>query len=471
MTKPNPDMESTYSYTSAGNTGRPVHPMCSAMASASWVGLFVARPPAGDKLSYREFTCPHCGSHLFGTSNCNGPSSEWIGHCHGSEEGRNCHFTWHRQTQDSEVMKPPPSAGESSPISPEATQDRGLATPATPSAAASAGGSGDGDKPLRLEYGKRYVNRGGRVTAPLVENTIRYCVSHPFHDKSENVCYREDGRWSESGEDDEEDLIAEYVEPQPAESPATAQSSEWRDIEKEKPAVGDRVIVLLPFGMRVQDDTWTGTGWMNNRGEVSHWQPINPPGSYQEIMQRPQPAESPDDWVAQDRVPLRKIDEYRYLWEESGTYSQWGTGIEDSRLRHNTNDGDDRIEIRCRRKDLPTKPEDPTAARKRKASESPCARCGQPIGNPVFTVCDDCWPLTGAAADKENTVSQFPADFAKDVDSLHFVQVNTPADKPRMRRVLLREYRLPADTTCEWSTSKAIIDMTTGRIHEAEVPE
>ncbi len=27
-----------------------------------------------------------------------------------------------------------------------------------------------------------------------------------------------------------------------------------------------------------------------------------------------------------------------------------------------------------------------------KPEPAPCARCGNPIGNPVFTVCDDCWP-------------------------------------------------------------------------------
>ena len=31
-----------YSYTSAGNTGRPVHPMCELMSAASWLGLYVA---------------------------------------------------------------------------------------------------------------------------------------------------------------------------------------------------------------------------------------------------------------------------------------------------------------------------------------------------------------------------------------------------------------------------------------------
>jgi hypothetical protein len=28
-------------------------------------------------------------------------------------------------------------------------------------------------------------------------------------------------------------------------------------------------------------------------------------------------------------------------------------------------------------------------------AERPCAVCGKEIGNPVFTVCDECWPLQG----------------------------------------------------------------------------
>jgi len=63
----------------------------------------------------------------------------------------------------------------------------------------------------------------------------------------------------------------------------------WIDMELQRPANGERVIVLLPFGMRVDDDTWTDdSGWLNHAcGYISHWQPINPPGTYQEIMERP----------------------------------------------------------------------------------------------------------------------------------------------------------------------------------------
>lgn len=59
-------------------------------------------------------------------------------------------------------------------------------------------------------------------------------------------------------------------------------------MEIQRPDDGERVIVLIPFGMRVEDDTYTEEyGWLNHHEYISHWQPINPPGTYQEIMQRP----------------------------------------------------------------------------------------------------------------------------------------------------------------------------------------
>lgn len=44
-----------------------------------------------------EFRCPECGSTHWGTSNCGGLISEWIGHC------RACSFTWKRD-EDHKVM-------------------------------------------------------------------------------------------------------------------------------------------------------------------------------------------------------------------------------------------------------------------------------------------------------------------------------------------------------------------------------
>ena len=50
-----------------------------------------------------QFTCPECGSHHFGTSNCTSPSDKWVGHCHGYIGGQPCRFSWPR-TDDSKYF-------------------------------------------------------------------------------------------------------------------------------------------------------------------------------------------------------------------------------------------------------------------------------------------------------------------------------------------------------------------------------
>ena len=43
----------------------------------------------------KQFTCPECGSHYFGTSNCTGPQDTWIRHCHGYyDDARRCDFSF-----------------------------------------------------------------------------------------------------------------------------------------------------------------------------------------------------------------------------------------------------------------------------------------------------------------------------------------------------------------------------------------
>lgn len=68
----------------------------------------------------------------------------------------------------------------------------------------------------------------------------------------------------------------------------------WNDMEIIRPEDGQRVIVLIPFGMRVAYDTYTESdGWLNHSEYISHWKPIDPPGTYTEIMNRPK-GELPD---------------------------------------------------------------------------------------------------------------------------------------------------------------------------------
>lgn len=64
-------------------------------------------------------------------------------------------------------------------------------------------------------------------------------------------------------------------------------------------------------------------------------------------------AESPDDWVVQDRCPYRPdLDEYRYLFSEGGVGGWTKTsGLTD--LHGHVDPSGGKLEIRCRRKDLP----------------------------------------------------------------------------------------------------------------------
>ena len=76
-------------------------------------------------------------------------------------------------------------------------------------------------------------------------------------------------------------------------------------------------------------------------------------------------AESPDDWVTQDRAPARKsIDQYRYIWR-SGKASAWDS-YDWLDVKHHvhgyTDDVGDRMEVRCRRKDLPVVEAEKTAS-------------------------------------------------------------------------------------------------------------
>lgn len=69
---------------------------------------------------------------------------------------------------------------------------------------------------MKLEYGKRYVTRDGRVTTPLEPNPI-YGSNYPFmaHVDDEPRTWAEHGSYSLSSITREEraDLVAEYPEP------------------------------------------------------------------------------------------------------------------------------------------------------------------------------------------------------------------------------------------------------------------
>ena len=71
---------------------------------------------------------------------------------------------------------------------------------------------------MKIEAGKRYVRRDGKISGVIEKG----CTDdlYPFCDDDSGDCYREDGLWL-LGEESDEDLISEYVEPiaeQPAET-------------------------------------------------------------------------------------------------------------------------------------------------------------------------------------------------------------------------------------------------------------
>ncbi len=97
-------------------------------------------------------------------------------------------------------------------------------------------------------------------------------------------------------------------------------------------------------------------------------------------------AEDPDEWVIQDRVPARELDECR--WIGSMTPDQWrpaGRFPDALGLYHGYTDDKFllRLEVRCRRRDLPkVKPEQVEQAEQ-------CAAC-EALAEPGTAGCKDC---------------------------------------------------------------------------------
>jgi hypothetical protein len=98
---------------------------------------------------------------------------------------------------------------------------------------------------IKLEYGKRYVTRDGRVCGPLVATPAdsRWHPDFPFFAEElppGDWCWREDGTWSvlhphEHGKD----LVAEYTEPEqadakPPESVRQFESGATRNLDHNK---------------------------------------------------------------------------------------------------------------------------------------------------------------------------------------------------------------------------------------------
>lgn len=81
----------------------------------------------------------------------------------------------------------------------------------------------------------------------------------------------------------------------------------------------------------------------------------------------PAPAESPDDWVTQDREEARPCDERRWVSVRTGCPGPWkGAGVLHliNTRKHGEVCNDYRLELRCRRDDLPPLPDEKPKTRK-----------------------------------------------------------------------------------------------------------
>jgi hypothetical protein len=79
---------------------------------------------------------------------------------------------------------------------------------------------------------------------------------------------------------------------------------------------------------------------------------------YKEFPTKPQPAEDQEEWVTQDRVPARPgIDKERWFDKCGTPTGPWEYSRSNYRRHGDTEGTDYRVELRCRRKDLPPLPE------------------------------------------------------------------------------------------------------------------
>jgi hypothetical protein len=179
---------------------------------------------------------------------------------------------------------------------------------------------------FKLEAGKKYVDRRGRVYGPMIQNCGR------FDEVQDSYGWGGDGRRNHSGES-QIDLVAEYVEPAPV---------EYR---------------LLDEGEIIQSgDEWKcGKSWISEGLSVGKKWRSHLYVPHRRRVEPPTPVESPDDWVVQDRVPPRAgIDQVGYT-------DKPGLGWCDAQgkwfnVTHGSDTGCGILQVRCRRRHLPPLP-------------------------------------------------------------------------------------------------------------------
>lgn len=349
-----------------------------------------------------------------------------------------------------------PAAGESPGISPEPAQAHGLTTPATPSAAVGASEPGDGGIDLAADamYRTQWISgsRCPRCGAQLLTDGERQWCSfvggenRGVHIKGCRYGLDVPVKFEASSDSKPKNCHNPESEDTPPHNPVMGPVVGTATVKHQTscpaataptvpPEVGKRYVCgngevtdamtldggpAYPFMARTGHvlRSWRGDGRHDER-KISEYDLI---AEYHE----PQPAESPDDWVMQDRVPARPgIDERAYLhhrislgaWDDAGCIN-WNWMPMHG---HETRSGDV-VQLRCRRKDLPV------------------------------------------VSDKREKTIQVVKDIAE-VGIL-------PADKPRMRQVTLREYRYGINGSDRaWTTVEGGSLLYTERTCKSEVPE
>ena len=210
------------------------------------------------------------------------------------------------------------------------------------------------DEPFRLEYGKRYLRRDGEVSVEMIATPTlnEYAATHPFWDSDHGLSYRSDGSYVDDLEPDLFDLIDEYHEPVPAESPE--KENPLKDINVGRieglQHVLDCIHSMLTAGRNavaaqalaeVQTVCLAAIQRINEGSSLS---------STSQVDASP-PAESPDDWVmlTDPEHRIRRVDECRKI-DDSGVWTPCTASVGGTvEVWHD-------LQFRCRRKDLPPVP-------------------------------------------------------------------------------------------------------------------
>ena len=239
---------------------------------------------------------------------------------------------------------------------------------------------------LKLEAGKKYVDRRGRVFGPV------YCYGSYFCENKDMPMWYENGRIGSFAKPNSDmDLVAEYVEPEsypaePASSPADDEYPQYWTalepchayvllerngdhycIEKDGTKTGPHVWAYVPHENRrritKEEAEAMLTAYKSANPIPAEPIPVEPIPADQN--QQPSPIESPEGWVEIDKekfpelVP-RPSDVLLFKDEETQKHAKGCSPIGVNNLSPISHPTWKNYKFVCRRKDLPSSPADET---------------------------------------------------------------------------------------------------------------